>query len=675
MDDKAWALTDLMIFIRNKLTIIVFLILSGASLLTTAAAVHAQEREFFFMERPKLGIDASYEFEEEKRENPSLERETTNHDLRESVTIGTNGWVYHPNLMQYKLSVEPEWRQEEFERDSSAPDARPSERRDTSILAYDAEATLLKQKPFSLDVFANKNTRRLDLRNVQDSEFESETLGARINLNNNTLPASLGVVNHKVVRTGFYPSEEERDEVRAMIRHNAKSSVTELSMYYEDTERTNRFAASGPSGSDSSTLNSELNNTSYFTSDERVRLDSLLYNTRAEYGESDYDTWVLSENLFWTHSDSLLTQYRFDHTQREFDSFESEKTALSAGLTHHLDNRLTTNLGSDIQFNDFDDGSEDSYRGNLDVIYNQPIPWGSVELGAGYTYGMSKRTNGENTVPTRETPVLSIGEETFLNKENILTETIVVTDANDRIVYTEGIDYRIQEIGSDVRISRTLSGDIEDGEQVIVRYSYRVDTGFDDTSFGQDYSFALELGSLFYFTYTHGRFDQNVISGEPFNDPIDDTYDTVRFRVDARWSETEFLYQDFDRSNGNSTITRSVRQLFNFRPFRDFSFNFSGKYGDREFPDTGDEETFYTLGAELGWAPKRWCNINLVFLQDRIRGDRQDMLYSEIAPSVKLTYGVWTGTIAYRLTEQEDHENDNSLWRQRIYFAVKRSMW
>lgn len=659
---------------RNKLTILIVFIYSCIAVLTTVSTLYAREGGFFFIERPKLSLGTFYKLEEEKRKTPEMKKETTTHDMLESMGLGTNGWIYHPNLMEYRLFLEPEWRQEKFEQWQSSTDSTQTSRRKTSVLAYDAGTTLLKHKPCSLDVFASRNTRRIDLTSVQDSDIEIETWGTRLNFTNPTLPASFGYVNRKVDQTGFYRSEENQNELQAKIRHNAKNSVTELNLLYDNTDRTTR-TTSEITDTASKTTNTELTNTYFFTENDRVRLDSLFYNTQAEYDDTDYDTWVMSENLFWTHSKNLLTQYTLNYNRREVGNTVTEEKAAKAALTHRLFNSLTTNFGAEAAENDFVSGNEDSYRSNLGFIYRRPIPWGSLELGAAYDYGMTKRRGEDSVIPTEERHVLTSSAETYLSKENVEIDTIVVTDVPGTMVYIRDVDYRVEIFGPNVRISRTLLGAIEEGQLVSVRYSYRVDTGFDDSRFGQVYRCSLDLWSFLYLTYTHGRLNQNIISGKPLNDPIDDTTNTVRIRLDTQWTETQFLYENQNRSNGNSSVTKSVRQLINLRPFRNFYFNFSGDYGQRDFTDTDEEETFYTLGTDIGWAPKWWCNFSLICLWNKISGDRQDMLNSEIGPTVRLAYGVWTGTISYRLSDQKDEENGDSLWRQRLYFAINRSLW
>jgi len=88
-----------------------------------------------------------------------------------------------------------------------------------------------------------------------------------------------------------------------------------------------------------------------------------------------------------------------------------------------------------------------------------------------------------------------------------------------------------------------------------------------------------------------------------------------------------------------------------------------------------EEERFYSLGTSIGWTPKSWCNLSLICLRNNISGDHRDELNTEYATTVKLRYGIWTGSVSYRLRDQDDKHYGNSLWRQELIFRLTRHLW
>jgi hypothetical protein len=662
-----------MILMGNSRTAVIILILSCIAFQALVSNLYAQDDGVFSIQPPKLGLGGYYKLVDEKRETPGTTTRETNQQFRESMTLDTNGWVYHPDLMDFHLALEPEWQQENFRQNQTATNPTHSYDKDISILAYDMGATLLKHKPVSLNIFAGRKTGQIDLTNAQDSDIESETLGTRLNFNNPELPASIALIHHRLEQTGFYQSNEDRDEAQITIRHNTKKSDTQLNVLYNNSDTTRTTFET--TDITSRTMSTELTNAYFLTDDNRIRLDSRIYNMRADYNNLDQNDWSLSENLFWTHSKNLLTRYRVDYNRNEFGGFVNEETNLSAALTHHLFDQLTTDLGAGATTNNFDGGSEDIYKSNLGFLYRRPIPWGNVQLGAAYDYAVTNRSGTEKIIPTETQLTLSTGTETFLDKENVDLASILVTDITGATVYTENIDYKVQTVGTVVSISRTLLGAIADGQQVIVHYSYRLDTAYDDSRFGQKYRFDLELWSFLYLAYSHCRLDQDIRSGEPPNDPLHDTTNTVRLSFVTKWSDTQFLYDNQDRTNDNSMITRSVTQRINLRPARNFFLNLSGDIGDRDFPDLNEKERFYSIGSSVGWTPKSWCNVSLICLRSIISGDQRDEEDTEIATTAKLIYGIWTGSISYRLRDQDDKQNGNSLWRQEMIIQLTRHLW
>jgi hypothetical protein len=672
--NELWALIDSMILVRNTRTAVFIFILSCIAFQITVSQPYAQDDGRFFIERPKLGLHGYYRLEDEKRHAPQYDTTTKSQDFRESMTVATKGWIYHPNLMEYHIAFEPQWQQEMFRLSPSIKDSAESYERDTSLLAYDVGTTLLKQKPVSLNIFANRKTGQIDLSNAQNSDLDTESWGTRLNFTNAKLPVSLALIHRQLDDNGFYQWKEDRDEVQATIRHNAQKSVTQLNVLYDNVDRKNRTSFQNTDIS-SKTTSTELTNAFLITDDNRVRLDSQIYNMDADYDGRDQDTWIVSENLYWALSPDLLTRYYTNYNRSEFGGSLNEQTRLGASLTHHLDDKLTTDLGAAAVFNDYDDGSEDRYLSNLGFLYRRPIPWGSVQLGAAYDYALTTRSGTENVIPTDERLALTTGTETLLDKENVDLESIVVTDLSGATVYTENVDYLIATVGTAVSISRTLLGAIADGQQVSVHYNYQMDTGYDDSRFGQKYQFSLALWSSLYLSYWYRRIDQDILSGEPPNNPQNDTSNTVRLGFVTKWSDTELLYDNQDRSNGNSCVTRSASQRINLKPATNFFLNFLGSIGDRDFRDINEEENFYSVGSSIGWTPRSWCYFSLNYLRTDISGDRRDELDSDFNTTVNLRYGVWTSSISYRLRDQDDKKNNDSLWRQELIITFTRHLW
>jgi CSLREA domain-containing protein len=64
----------------------------------------------------------------------------------------------------------------------------------------------------------------------------------------------------------------------------------------------------------------------------------------------------------------------------------------------------------------------------------------------------------------------------ILRQQDVIASSIVVTDLNGSIVYDEGLDYRVTQIGggAETELMRTPTSNIADGELVLVDYAYEL---------------------------------------------------------------------------------------------------------------------------------------------------------------------------------------------------------
>lgn len=673
---------------RTYKAVIIFSILSGITALPIVVSeLHAWEdgslqntyaapdSDHFFIQHPQVEIGLSAKLEEDKKQVQDTETTTTEYEFRESMTISTKGWVYHPDLMTFRLAFTPQWQQESFRRSQSPSLSTESDQSENAtIMAFDTGATLFNEKPLSVDLFASRKAEQIDFSNIRDSDIDSQRWGARLNYASPILPTSLSFTHHRSDQSGFYRSIEDRNEARLTLQHLAARSVTRLSLVHDHADGTT-YTALGDSDVRIRATSAELTNAFFITDEPGPKLDSRLYGIRSEYNALDYDTRQISENLYWPHTKNLQTRYFATYSDRRFDDSDQTETCLGAGLTHLFRDRLTTTFNTSATMSDFSDSGENLYHSDLGLRYRHPFPWGSIEFGAAYDYSVTNRRGGQNIIPTELRLTLSTGTDSYLNHDNIITDSIMITDISGTVMYTLNIDYTIETLGTDVRISRTLTGAIADGQQVMARYNYRLDAGFDDSRFGQSYQIHLNLWSFLFLTYNHDRLDQSIESGRAPYDSRKDVINTIRLGLVSKWSETRLLYQKQDRNNGNSMDTRSLEQLFNFRPVQNLFVNVTGGVGTRTYIESDVDEHFYSLGTSIGWTPKWWCHLSLNGIRNSTYNSGKEALDYQIAAKVRLTYGLWTASVVYRLRDQNDPGMDYGLWRQEALVTLSRRLW
>jgi hypothetical protein len=257
--------------------------------------------------------------------------------------------------------------------------------------------------------------------------------------------------------------------------------------------------------------------------------------------------------------------------------------------------------------------------------------------------------------------------------QNVDLNSIVVTDVTGTILYIENVDYTVQEIDSSVQISRTLVGAIADGQTVLVDYRFLSDPNFDDSVFGQAYDIQLYLWNALTLRYGYLRTDQNIVSGPPPENTVDDRAHAAEIRLNLGWTDTRFTYEDTDRSSDLSTTMWTASQTFRLRPVRRFLTDVTGSYGWTDFKDRGETQDQYGLSGRLFWVPAGWCRFRVEGSWQKISGDLQDTEDTNVTAALELSYRIWSGGIYYRRSDLRN--NDQKQIKNELRVEIIRLLW
>jgi hypothetical protein len=644
------------------------LVLLCVSVLIIVVAEKIDARSYFALERPRLGFRFRYEFESEKRTSPTQDRDDIMHVFRESLSISTTGWVYHPYLLHFRLSFAPELKQrlQEQTRDNETD----SDTTYDIFTAYDVEATFLEKKPYTLDLFGHRDESSVRTAFSERTERRSDRYGGRFSLKYPVLPVVLGYTHLDAKETGFFSSRLDNDTYSFTANKGTKNTRTVMNASYSDTNRT----SSGGSKSETKNTNVDFRNNFKVTADGRVNLRSYALYRRAESTQSnqtrdrDDRFFTVSGDLDWQHRENLRSSYTIDYDRKDSEDFDSERTIVSASLSHRLYENLDTSLLGRASHEDFTGGKRDSYAGSLDFHYRRRIPWGKLGIRVGHSYDYTERETDQDPIEVLdESHVLQDGVVTQLDNPNVILNTIVVTDVTNTIIYVEDQDYTIEVDDSFVRIIRTTFGSIQDGQRVLVDYVFIPDPPFDDGVLGQRYGIDLSLWSVLTLNYNFLRRDQNILSGPTPTNTIDDTVHTAQMRLDWRWTETKLTFEDEDRSSGISSRAWTARETLRFRPARQTSLSFSGFYGRREFFDRDQTEENYTIEGDIGWSPRRQLRLSVRGFGGINSGTSQDTEKIGASANVDWAFRIWRGRIRYTFSDENDKLNQD---RRKIHYLL-----
>lgn len=611
--------------------------------------VSALRGEYFLIERPRVGLLGSLEYDSETVNSRGVERESSVFEYREGFTVATRGWLYHPALFLFDVQVDPQWSQIEESGDSPQSDETRF-----FLPRYSLDGTFLPEKPYTLHVFADKYEDNLVSAFSNQSIVEIDSYGADVSLKNRTLPSFFKYLHLQRIQDGFFINEEDRDDFTADIFHQKGNSDTRFNVQYIDSLQT-----SGETTSDVQNSFNRLSNTWRFGGDPTKRLKSTIYYNRTAAEEFTSSNLRLLERLYYTHKKNLWSDLSILYDKREIDLFEEETATLGGKLYHLLYENLTTRLSAEATRNTFPDGHENVFKDGLQFDYLRNIPWGSLNATAGVASAYTGRSGNVNLLAVSNVPLVLVnGDPPFLAQEFIDKDSIRVTDNTGTIVYIRDQDYTIEEVGSFIRIRRTFFGAINNNQTVLVSYRFTGDSGFDDHLLSQSYGTTLNLFSVARLSYNYFSASQHVVSGIEPATPVDDVIQRTVLQLFWKWSETRLSYEDFSMSTGPSRNTRRAEENLTVNPTKDLALHLSGYYGETDFSEDIGQDEFYGISSNIVWSPVHGARTGVEGWYDWVAGENEDSSVGGLLSFLELYYGKWRCNLSYRYRDTEDQLRD-----------------
>jgi len=617
----------------------------------------------YTVDRPQLAIDLFYRSESETRTGPYITEANHTQAIGELLSFKTAGWLYHPALATYTLSLEPEWQQT-----TEKPDLGRETNNKTFLLGYGFETTVLPYRPYTVKLFASKQHSTLTSSLTSQSDTEGTGYGATLMLKYKVLPTTLSYNHSATTQTGFYDSQETRDGVTLVMRHERKNNDTHLNGAFTLLDRT-----TSSSVSQTKNLSGDVQNVYRIRPGDRLSLNSsLAYRWSESGGGYSASGLSLSENLNWRHRKKLSSSYQFNYSQDTVQGISVDQMSVGAGLSHTLYENLTSGVG--VSASRSSSGTR-SYGGGVNFNYQRRIPWGMIHANMGHDYRVTNRSIGGVNLPAIESHTLTTGGVALLGNKNVDMASLVVTSSDLSIVYIKDFDYTLEAIGTSVRISRTSFGSIAEGQSVVVNYMYLSNPAFDDALYSQNFSLGFDLWSALRidYRYTHGR--QDFLGGIRPDVLTDDTSQSLEADLTWRWSSTRMYYEDSDTTSGTSRKRWQVQENLQFRPSYITSFGASAYYGQTTLKDSGAQDKFHGFTANAQRLISGTSKVRLEALYNVSEGATISTLDKGAAVTWEWSYGIWRADATYRFLDQEDLLSGQTRKRNSALVTLRRTLY
>ena len=555
--------------------------------------------QYFTLDRLDGYLEFESQFDQtrvrsERRQRRGTQWSQTNRDwtLEERVGLRLDGSILDPALIRYQADLSFALTQSNYTERGPNYDETDD---DSGYLAlYDVRFDLFQGRPYSGSVYAFRRDDRIN-RRFQPSLDETQTgHGTSWSYVEDKLSMQLNYDYLETDRVGNndrYDDEHYTDSVLTYSLDYDFSENHKVSFSYEHAESKQEFQG---------LTEGFMTTRDLFTLDHRYGFgpeDKHELWTRVrwqeESGDFARDIFEIGPQLTLHHSDNLETIYRYQFNRENYESFDVSTHRADFQLVHQLYSNLTTTVDVFGLYEDIkDDVKTTQYGALVDWQYNRSNAYGHfyANLGLQYDTEEMRGDNGARLV-LNESATFRDPVQVVLRNRNVRLGSIVVTDATNRRIYLTGRDYVIVRTANVTQLYRVPTGQIADGDTVLIDYEYETPADGTLDTFRADMSieqrFDNGMTPYYRLSYRNQHADDDALGFARVADRTDHhrlgvNYEKDRYTLGAELElfDDSVLPYDAFHVNGLYRFIRSAEHTLD-GGVRYSRFCFDEEYGDR----------------------------------------------------------------------------------------------
>ena len=415
------------------------------------------------IKKPSGSLGLEYETTTEKRTFDGGETRVTDGIFSQTLELETEGYVFHPKLVEFAMSGLIGFTQEEYEEEDEEENRSSTGRGD--LLEFDLAADILREKLFPIRAYASRRDQVVPRRFAPSISLDDTRYGAIVRWADLKTPMALSFNHESIVEnsdTEIGASQTDTWYVAYNVRaHLGSAGVLSLNLNHSTTSE-------DVYDTEVETDTVDIRHDVFLDSDNHHRLvtDIRYFEDKGDVPQRDFD---YAARLVMDHTESFSTEYEIDYDYTEREQQTQEYYEAGAGFTHELFESLTTSAGVNISEKQTDSGLTSSRQGgNVTLNYRKRTRLGTLFLGAAANHRTTDVTGATTTLFTiDERHRLSDSAPAVLIHTDVVRTSIVVTDT-DRNRLAEGLDYSITEMGNRIGLRYVPGGEID----VLVSYRH-----------------------------------------------------------------------------------------------------------------------------------------------------------------------------------------------------------
>lgn len=487
-------------------------------------------------------------------------------DLREELFVMTRSYVYHPSFVVLDVGGGPILQSGSITNDQS-------QARDRQILYnFTGRANFLRDKPYQGSVFFEHMNPTLSVAPGQSLTQQNERYGVDMSLLAPATPVPLRLEaarSHNQGRGADRIIDDQTDRFSLRGTRSFGGFGSTVAQYQAAQEQSLSGSPNLPiQGSTSGNQSLNVDTRLALGSNRQYDVTNLMTINRQSYTLEnsrlpDRADGRFALDLRGRHTKELSSSAQLNYTSSTQGDLSSTLASVAAGLSYWPSQNVTASVGVRG-----DDSETRQYSlrtkgidGSLRYMHALPLGVGQV------TYAL-RRDQREQVATASQTGV--IGERVLisgigfvsLGRQHVSAGSITVSNAARTQTFAEGIDYILSVVGYETRLQRVAGGNILDGQEILVDYSYDVGGSYAYTQTDQTLNLSWGLSS--YLTAYVRRYVSaaHLDSGAPtfVLNNIESSAMGVRADVPLRLRMETMLGGNLERENRRETVAPYRRE-------------------------------------------------------------------------------------------------------------------
>jgi hypothetical protein len=615
------------------------------------------------------------EIDNQSRSSPLILNKSTHDRLLISpyVELSANGSLYHPNLLEFNFNTWQSLSRNEVSlvqvTESGTFEQKSSD--NLPLIRYDASASIMKHKPYSIRLHATNNRTVKSYDFYTTSRTDTQSYGIRTGYRSRTMPVEVSYSRLSETEDGLNRKRSRNESHFKFKAQHKRENNNQTLFNYSHTDWDRRYG--GPARETGSTELATITNKAYYGQKDQAILDTNLRYSRTTSQLRSNKVVQGRISLGIEHSDDLRSRTNIIASRTSSGDTKQNLMSLSAGLTHHLFNSLTSSLevfgskdqsktrsgGLDLKRYGF--GWSEKYRKKIGKVAN-------LHLSYALRYQPQTQSfEGKEFMVLDELHKLSDDKIVLLDMQGVILSSVSVTDQNGSVLFIRGIDYLLISQGASTEIRRIVGGDIRDGQEIRVNYRAMKQESGEVTTTSHSASWQLNLWNSKLRLF--GRYSNNNAEGD--DSIVVDEFRTLLLGLESQlgWLNIGMEYEDRESTITPYTAIR-LKQSIDWQPAGRISTKLTFTETRRTFPGLSRSWDYLDCIGRMEIALSRYLRANLAAGYRIESGDGID--HSMITSSLSITYqlGKLSAMLQYRYQSRSFYADQ--FGRHFLQFSAKR---